>query len=358
MLVAEYKQSDNEDLRAQVRLYKAYLMQKTTLSYQISQIKIKNTYRQSNSDFRDFKEMANLGKIFQKKLLDYKNIRNSLSASQIKQLSPKELTKVINMISASEERCNEIENLFSQNFSSENLVNMLKEKCIYLEDLIKSKLQKYKENENNITFSSEQRETVNALEDQIEDYKAELNIFLEENKELEAKKARINLRKRTSFERIKNYQMLSESALQLRSKLLLRNELKNNVLNAEKELENLSENIEYKKSRISMMEEETEENMKFAAHFEVDLYEARKKLKKIEMHLEGLYKERDEIMGIYENKYQAKEIKGNDNLEEGETVSLTSLITGFHEMNKEKETLIQENNKLKERISKLFRSKA
>lgn len=358
MLVAEYKPSDNEDLRARIRLYKAYLMQKTTLSYQISQIKIKNTYKQSNSDFRDFKEMANLGKIFQKKLLDYKNIRNSLSDSQIKQLTPKELTKVINNISSSEERCNEIESLFSQNSSSENFVSMLKEKCAYLEDLIKSKLQQFKDNEYNISFSSEQKETVNALEEQIEDYKAELNIFMEENKELEAKKTRINLRKRTSFERIRNYQMLPESALQLRSKLLLKDELRKNVLNAEKELENLSENIEFKKSRIYMMEEETEENMKFAARFEVDLYEARKNLKKLEIRLEGLYKERDNLMEFYENKHQTKETKGNDNLEEGETVSLTSLMTGFHEMNKEKETLIQENNKLKERISKLFQSKA
>ena len=106
------------------------------------------------------------------------------------------------------------------------------------------------------------------------------------------------------------------------------------------------------------MEEETEENLKFAARYEVDLYEARKYLKKLEIRLEGLYREREELMGNQVSQYSFAKTKSIDGLDEGETISLNSLMTGFSEMKKEKETLIQENNRLKERISKLFQAKA
>ncbi|OMJ82652.1 hypothetical protein SteCoe_16573 [Stentor coeruleus] len=357
MIVPKYVQPSSVDLRAQFQLYKAYLMQKASLSYQISQIKIKNSYKQSNPDYRDAKDLINLHKGFQKKLQDYKAIRSSISESDTKRISPNELSNVITMINTSEERIHEIEGLFSQNFNSENYINILKEKFEYLKELQDNKLQQFRNSEENINFSVEQRDTANTLEEQINDYKAELEIFNEENRELQEKKIRFNQKKRTSFDRIKNYHLLSENALQLRSKLLLREELLRNLKNAEKELENLSSAVESKRSRISIMEEETEENLKFAARYEVDFYEARKYLKKLEIQLEGLYREREELMGNQISQYSFAKTGSIDILDEGETISLNSLMTGFSEMKKEKDTLIQENNRLKERISKLFQAK-
>ena len=57
--------------------------------------------------------------------------------------------------------------------------------------------------------------------------------------------------------------------------------------------------------------------------------------------------------------YEKKESKNSkDEYVEDETVQISSWINGFDEMLKEKESLVNENKKLKDRISRLMNSRS
>ena len=78
---------EDEKIRALVQLLKAQVQTKSMLNFQISQLKIKNNYRQSNTDFKDFKDMLNLNKIIDKKVQDLKSLQEALKSSGLQKPS-------------------------------------------------------------------------------------------------------------------------------------------------------------------------------------------------------------------------------------------------------------------------------
>jgi hypothetical protein len=89
----------------------------------------------------------------------------------------------------------------------------------------------------------------------------------------------------------------------------------------------------------------------------VDLYEIRKKQKKLEIRIEGLLREKEELVKNPDGERYDSGVREKDE-EKTEIINFSSLISGFSEMKKEKESLIVENNKLKDRISRLCQARS
>jgi septal ring factor EnvC (AmiA/AmiB activator) len=183
----------------------------------------------------------------------------------------------------------------------------------------------------------------------VNDYTAELEQFSIEIQALQEKKMKIMNRRRTSVDKVKIFHQLSDLALSFRSKLLLREELKKNLKNAESELEDLFRKVNEEQEKLQIIEAENESDKKYASRYEVDLDELQKNIEKKKKSLEKLLGEKKALISDEGNK---------EGFEEGETVFLSGWVNGMNEMQKEKISLMEENFKLKERISRLYSPKA
>ena len=101
---------------------------------------------------------------------------------------------------------------------------------------------------------------------------------------------------------------------------------------------------------FSDVEEINDENQFFEEKNEVDLYQMKNNIRKIEFGMQDFHKEK-----FIENK-KSRPLKF-DAFEENETISITSLMSGLNEIKKEKDSLVSENNELKQKIERLFGSK-
>lgn len=349
--------SADDDVRALVQLLRAHVQNKSFLTYQINQLKIKNSYRQSNSDFRDFRDLANLSKILNKKLLDLKMIHSALKEAEFKTLSAEATQKLIEIIMSSESNMNGISHILRETEEAEKYLCLLREKNTQVKESLELKTYQYNTNNAILFKNSDKQKAVEDLESEVNDMKDKLDSLSRENEKLFEKKAKITSHQRKSVDRIKIFQHLSESAVRLRSKLLFKEELKRNIKNAEIELNNHDNQVKRERDRLQILEEEIEENVKFAAKYEVELSEMQMKIRKLENSLEDLYREREELIHKPELEKNYADSRNQGDNEESVTISLSSLLQGFNEMRKEKESLIEENNKLKQRITSLFSSK-
>ena len=345
-----FAQSDPE-IRAQIQLLRAHMEHKTGLQYEISQIKIKNSYKQSNSDYKDSRDMSNLTKMLNKKLVDVKNTTNKIKHLQLKQVSKETLGSLVDSIKVLEPHLDISRNLFSLNFQIENGVDT------YLK-YYESKSQEYYEksevfaqNQETLNQTFEQSECFEHLENEISDYQAELEQFTHEIEVMKDKKQKILSRRRTSVDKVKIFHQLSELALNLRSKLLLREELSKNFKCAESEIEDLNRKINQEKERIDQIELENEEDRKYAAKYTLDLDELYGNIDKQLLRIKKLNEEKMILASKVENK-------SNAGFDEGETVFLSGWMSGLNKMQKEKMSLMEENSKLKQRISSLYYAKS
>ena len=350
--------SENTELRAKVQLLRAYVQTKNNLGFQISQLKIRNSYRQSNTDFRDFKDMGNIGKLLHKKLQDVKSIHLALKSPNVQKHSYASVNKLLEVILSSEGNMKDIDNILSETMTSENYLELLREKYIQVKEIANAESEQYNLNRVELEKKAEKMKYLRTLEEEISEIRSEVENLNKENQMLKKKEQMINNNKCRSVEKVKCFKHLSESALKLRSKLLFREELQRNIRNAELELEYHFEKVNKEKQRMQGLDLESEENMKYAAKYELDLYELRREGKRQEMKMDNLYQIRDEL--IEQCKIEAdKKIPCMpvENNEESLTISLTGLFSGFNEMKREKDSLIAENNKLKQKISSLFGAK-
>ena len=350
--------SENAELRAKVQLLRAYVQTKNNLGYQISQLKIRNSYRQSNTDFRDFKDMGNLAKLLQKKLQDVKSIHLSLKSPNAQKHSYSSMNKLLQVILSSEGNMKDIDNILNETMTSENYLELLREKYIQIKEILSAGIEQYNLNGAELEKKAEKMKYLRTIEEEIAEIRSEVENLNKENQMLKKKDQMINSNKRRSVDKVKCFRQMSEGALKLRSKLLFREELQRNIRNAELEREYHFDKVSREKKRMQGLELESEENTKYAEKYELDLYEIRREGKRQEMKLDHLYKIRDELVeqGKIEADKQALP-KPMENNEESITISLTGLFSGFNEMKREKDSLIAENNKLKEKISSLFGTK-
>ena len=333
-------------VRAQIQLLKSHIEHKANLTYQISKLRIESSYKHS-ADSKDFKVMVNLGKMISKKLGTIRYISETLKKIRLKEVAKETLEDLMNCIKEFQTKLEVSRNVFSLNFEIETFVDELKEKYSQLTEAYSAKFAE--SNELQILmedFDIRVRECEN-LEIETKDYLHEINHYKSEISDLTQKKNKMTTHRRESVEKVKIFQLLSPSALQLHSKYLLKDELIKSIKSAESELDNLNQEINLKKEKLEEFEVEKEDFIRNSARFEVDFYELRKKITKLEMQLEGLLRENEDL-----NPKTAIHSQGS--LNEGETLSIPSIMTGLKQIQKEKASLFEENQVLKERLNKLI----
>ena len=349
---------DNSDVRAYSQLMKAYVQNKACLNYQINTLRIRNNFRQSNSEYKDSREVVNMNKLLLKRIQEVKNIRDALKYLETKTVDLDILEKLFCMDFSDDKNLEEIDWIERNINNTEELLETSISKYEIIKEGLDEKAIVYYHNQREINKNLQKIEKIKALEEELTDYRAEIEHFKKENTEMAIRKARSSPTKRESIGCLKIYHKMSENALKLRSKLLLRDELAKIVEKAHVELENLSVKIAKDTETFHNEERELEEISKSAGKLESELHENRKKIKKLEMAIEGLHNEIGEIASNFEIEEESPlKLSLSESLDEGETVSLTNIISGFTKMKEDKESLIEENKKLKDKISKLFVAK-
>lgn len=341
-----FAQSDPE-IRAQIQLLRAHMDHKTSLQYEISQIKIKNSYKHSNSDYKDSRDMSNLTKILNKKLVEVKNITNKIKHLQLKQVSKETLVSLVESIKVLEPHLDISRNLFSLNFQIENDVDTYLRYYESKSQEFYEKSEFFAQNQEILNTTFEQTESYERLQNEVNDYQAELEQFTLEIQVMKDKKQKILNRRRTSVDKVKIFHQLSDLALSFRSKLLLREELNKNFKCAESEIEDLNRKINEEQERIHQIEIENEEDRKYAAKYSLDLDELYSKIEKQALRIRKLNEEKMIFVSEEGNNI-------NSGFDEGETLSLGGWMSGLNKMQKEKMSLMEENSKLKQRISSLY----
>lgn len=345
----EYDSSEPE-IRAEIQLLKAHIEHKAYLNYEISQMKIRTSYK-SSADSRDFKGLTSIGKQLFRRLSIIRYISQTLKETSLKEIPKETLQDLLSQTQEMEPKLELPKDLFSINFELDNLVNDLKNNYDFLSQDYQTKTEKYSENQARVEYIIQKEQELSLLEREVIDYTLELEQFASENKDLSTKKQKVANKKRESVDKVKIFQHLSENAMKLRSKLLLKEELIKNIKSAEKELDELNEKILVRQEKLRETEQENEENRKNVSRFEVDLHALNKKVKKLEIRLQGLEKEKC-LLTNSESKmnFSMPESSGAN-----ETMSISGIISGFTKINKEKNSLFEENLKLKERLSKFLK---
>lgn len=356
--MAFLRKADDSELRAKVQLIRAYMQSKSTLSYQINQLKIRNSYRQSNTDFRDFKDMGNISKLLHKKLQDVQSLNTLLRSPEIQKHPSTSVSKLVEIIVGSEGNMKDIDKILGETMNSEVYLSLLKEKYLQVKETLNGVKAVHRENVKKLEQNQDKQEAFEALEEEVNELASEVETFQKENKEMLKKKQRITINRRGSVQRIKVYQQLSDSALKLRSKLVFKDELERNIRSANLEIQQHSEKIEKEKVKLQLLQGNSEASLKFNEKYENDLYELRKETKRLEIKLEILDKEREKLIQQCKEESERFELpKNSEDTDETLSINLIGLLNGFNEMRKEKDSLIAENDELKRKISNLFRFK-
>lgn len=336
------------EIVAQVNLLKAYLQQKVRLNQQIGLMKVKASYLQSNNDFKVLKEIQAVIKLMSKRLNDLRMINNCLHKHPITAFRRGNFDEFLKTVLDNEQYLEVPRNIFSINFEKETENEELKEKYEALVQEFELKVDQCKHIEATYEQDSIFLKHLAGLEQEVYDLQLRISDLSSGNKRFEEQKVKKRIMRKSSFEKIKIFHRLSENALKLRSKLLLRQEMTKNLAVAEEELQNMQIKINEDEENISLLQQENKIRGKNLANDEEELMELKKKRLKIEMRLEGLKAEKDDLLKIL---FGANDL--DEEFDEDETLQGVSWSVGFEKMQKEKNLLFEENQKLKERISKL-----
>lgn len=342
--------SSEPEIRARIQLLKAHIEHKAYLNFEISQMKIRNSYN-SSADRRDFKDLTSMGKQLSRRLSIIRYISQTLKTTNLKEITRETLEDLLSRTQEMGPKLEISRGLFSLNFELDTIVNNLKETYECFNTDFQKKSEKYNESQGRVGFIVEKEQEIKELEREIMDYTLEVQQFALENKDLTKKKEKRASMKRESVDKVKIFQHLSENAMKLRSKLLLKEELIKNFKSAEKELDELNEKICKKQEELRELEMENEEDRKNAARHEIDLHELKRSAKKQEIRIQGLISEREKL----QNPGSKTNFLSQESLGTNETVSISGIISGFNKINKEKLSLHEENLKLKERLSKFLK---
>lgn len=344
------------EIVAQVSTLKAAYTYKLSLIHQINKLKFRSNYEKSNKDYKDLKDLAPICKIMWKRFDSIRSTLSSIRKIPRSHSNPFKLNESLSILSSLESNPEVPRQLFSLNFNHETTLEDLKSSYDDLLSEYEAKCEILNENESIISNHAALSSELPQLEADVQELSQIRTNFYEKYSKTQEIRNKCKIHKKKSFEQIKLFQKLSENGIILRSKLLLKQELLNNLKIAEKELENLSGKIREDEEKMKVLEIETKEMAKETSRLQEDLVDWKKEICKLQMRLQGLLEEKDTLLEwIYEKK-ESKNSK--DEYVEDETVQISSWINGFDEMLKEKESLVNENKKLKDRISRLMNSRS
>lgn len=335
---------------SQIQLYKAFLHQKVNLNYEISYMKIKKNYIQSNSEYRDLKEFIALSKVLLKRLNEIRQINRNIRKNPPDQsIRASSLNRFLSTLKESDDFLGVQRSIFSLNFALETQVESLKEKFEKSSQDYEDKLNQYRTNEAILEYNSEHLDTLNSLEQEIYDIQVELYSLNSKNKSIQAEKQKKTQLIKNSLNTIKNYQKLSENALKLRSKLQLQENLNKSISITEHELHTLNNKVELNRIRLKDLESESSQLSRLSPIFSQELSEWNQRIQKLQSKLDSFNAEKSSLLSKLCNNDSNKE----EDYEEEDTEKLSGWNIGFEQMAKDKEKLMDENKKLKDRISRL-----
>ena len=337
------------DVQSQLQLLKALIQTKSNLMFELNQAKIQNSFRNSNADFKDFKELVNLSKMINHKLNELKELSEITKTLKLGSAQPEDLKQISGIVSSSASNIIEIEKMLKASEDSTALVKALKERYGQL-------CQEYERKKANFSFDSEffndaSHDVIfyNSLLAEVNSYKTQLESLNKQIQDIKAKQDKKASSRRSSVEKMKIFQYLSQEALKLQSKFLMKQDLEKTFNKAQKELEKQEARVNKEKSKIEKLKNQLNGSLD-PQDYNNELKLVQEQVGKIEGKIENLYKEREELINP---RVLGLDIR-NENQEDSVTVSLITLMTGFNEMRREKETLFQENQRLKEKITNLF----
>jgi len=344
------------ELRAQIQYLRALYQKKSSLAFDISQLKIKLTHRQTNTDYKDLRLAQTNSKVLSKKLEELETNYKTIKSEEFTPIPKESEENIRSMVNESLSSFCQIEGILEDAKNSENYLNLLKEKFSHMKDEFERKKVRLGLNEKYLVGNSENRDLVVDLNEDLQEISEKLKSYSEENERLGVRKLMISKSHRKSVEKIKIYHQLSDNAMRLRSKLLFRKELRNSISNAELELEFHFQRVQKEEDRLNELEQESQETTKYLSRYESELGKLDEYIVKLENKLDAMYREREDLSHHPKSVSQGSE-NNKEVADESVTVSLTSLLTNFHQMRKDKDSLIAENNKLKEKLLGLFSSK-
>ena len=347
------------EIVAQVSTLKAAYSYKLSLIHQINKLKFRNNYQKSNKDFKDLKDLAPICKIMWKR---FDSIRRTLSSIQKipkTHSNPSKLSDSLSILSQVESNLEVPRQLFSLNFNNETALEDLKSALDDLSSEYEAKCKIFNESESAISNHVALSTALPQLEAEVEELSQIRAFFFEKYSKSQQMRNNSKINRKKSFEKIKLFQKLSENGVILRSKLLLKQELLSNLKIAGNEYESLSGKIKEDEEAINVLEIETKETAKETSRMQEELVDWKKEICRLQMRLQGLYGEKDTLLEwIYDRKDSKDSKDSKDEYVEDETVQISSWVSGFDEMLKEKESLVNENKKLKDRIGRLMNSRS
>ena len=337
------------DVQYQLQLLKALIQSKSSLMYELNELKIKCSFRNSNTDFRDFRELVTLSRMVAHKLNELKALSEVAKTLELGSAEPEDLKQINAIVSSSESNIQEIEKMLKASENSTNLVGSLKERYAQL-------CQEYQRKKASLSFdtqffndASHDAIFYNSLLSEVNNYKAQLGSLSNEIRDIKSKQEKRASSRRSSVEKMKIFQHLSQSAFELRSNILMKEALEKTFNKAQRELEKQEARLDKEKSKIEKLKNDPSGSVDpRVLGDELELLQDQ--VLQLEGKIENLYKEREELINP---RVLGLDLR-NENQEDSITVSLVTLMTDFNEMRRDKETLFQENQRLKEKLTSLF----
>ena len=345
--------SGDNQVRGQLELLKALIQNKANLTFELNQMRIRDSYHQSNAGYRDLKGLITLSKTIKKKLLDLNQSHESLKKTEIQGDSPETINKLVDLISYSQENVGHIESLLNEFEDAKRLIDLLKQRHELLSQEYQKKTLSLAVNERYLNDNTPEVMAYKELASEIKDYEAELEYFGQENDKMFEKKVNRKKNRRSSVQKVKIYQQMSEDTLKLRSKLLIKQDLEKNMKHAEEELKYHFSQVEKTETRLKELEADQALNSN-TQPLEQELKYLDAEIQALENELENDYREREELINPVVLGFNMNDKQNKTSSDDSLTVSLAGLIAGFKEMRGEKESLIEQNNRLKQRITNLF----
>lgn len=345
--------SGDNQIRGQLELLKALMQSKSNLTYELNQIRIRDSYHQSNVGYRDLKGLITLSKTIKKKLSDLNLSHENLKNTEIQADSPETISKLVDLISYSQENVGQVESLLKEFEDAQRLLSLLKQRYGLLSQEYQKKQLSIAVNERYLNDNTPEVMAYKELAEEIKDFEAELEFFGQENDKMFEKKVSRKKNRRSSVQKVKIYQQMSEDALKLRSKLLIKQDLEKNIKHAGEELKYHFCQVEKEENRLKELESDLALNSNTES-LEEELKNLENEIQTLENEIENDYREREELINPVVLGFNLNDRQNKTSSDDSLTVSLAGLIAGFKEMRCEKESLIEQNNRLKQRITNLF----
>lgn len=345
--MASYLDTDTE-IVAQVQLFKAFLQHKNFLNQEIGLMKVKLSYFQSNQDFKIMRELQAVVKLLGKKLNELRTINVFIKKHPISSFKKGNFEEFVQILTGTEKNLDVPREIFSLNFAKETQNEEYKEKLEALAEEYDQKVDLYRHSEQVLEQNSALSNLLNDLETEVFNLQDEIHKLNAGKSKIEEKHEKKRIFRKSSFEKIKIYDKLSDEALQLRSKLLLQQEMMKSLEIAGEELKKMQNKISLDEENVKYLKQESLRRAKSLAQDEEELRELKKKSHKLEMRIQGLRDEKEDLVKVLVGGFEI-----NEEFVEDDTLQPVSIYSGFEKMKKEKDLLLEESEKLKERISKL-----